>query len=217
MARRIWLVAGVGLLCVAGVLALLQVVIARVEPLPVYMALPDVTLTDQDGRVFPLSQTRGKVMVMGIIFTNCPDICPLITLRMKQIQQRVQNAGVTDQVQLVSFTVDPERDSASILKQFGTVFQIDWANWVFLTGSSDQIQLLVKGLKVYVERVYYIDGTPVPESALNASATKNTFYLVNHTDRLFLIDRRGNVRALLPGSQTNVDDAMPLIQQLVRE
>ena len=217
MARRIWLVAGVGLLFVAGVLALLQIVIARVEPLPVYLALPDVTLTDQDGRTFPLSQTRGKVVVMGIIYTNCSDICPLITSRMRQIQQKIQAAGVTDQVQLVSFTVDPERDSPSVLKQFGTVFQVDWANWVFLTGSSDQIQMLVKGLKVYVERVYYIDGTPVPESVFNASASKNAFYEVNHTDRLFLIDRRGNVRALLPGSQTNVDEAMPLIQQLVRE
>ena len=217
MARRIWLMAGVGLLFVAGILALLQIVIARVEPLPVYMALPDVTLTDQDGRAFPLSQTRGRVVVMSLIYTNCPDICPLITSRMKQIQQRIQAAAVTDQVQLVTFTVDPERDSTSVLKQFGTVFQVDWANWVFLTGSSDQIQMLVKGLKVYVERVYYIDGTPVPESALNASAAKNAFYLVNHTDRLFLIDRRGNVRAFLPGSQTNVDEAMPLIQQLVRE
>ena len=217
MARRIWLVAGVGLLFVAGVLALLQIVIVRVEPLPVYMALPDVTLTDQDGRTFPLSQTRGKVVVMGIIFTNCPDVCPLITSRMKQIQQRIQAAGVTEQVQLISFSVDPERDSTSVLKQFGTVFQVDWANWAFLTGSSDQVQILVKGLKVYVERVYYIDGTPVPESALNAPPSKNTFYLVNHTDRLFLIDRKGDVRALLPGSQTNVDEAMPLIQQLVRE
>jgi protein SCO1 len=217
MARRIWLVAGVGLLFVAGILALLQIVIARVEPLPVYMALPDVTLTDQDGRAFPLSQTRGKVVVMGIIYTNCSDICPLITSRMRQIQQKVQAAGVTDQIQLVSFTVDPEHDSPSVLKQFGTAFQVDWANWALLTGSSDQVQMLVKGLKVYVERVYYIDGTPVSESVFNASASKNASYEVNHTDRLFLIDRKGNVRALLPGSQTNVDEAIPLIQQLVRE
>ncbi len=217
MARRMWLVAGIGLLCLAVILAILQIVIARVEPLPVYMALPDVTLTDQAGRAFPLSQTRGKVVVMGIIFTNCPDICPLITARMKQIQQRVQTAGVSNQVELVSFSVDPERDSPAVLKQFGTIYQIDWANWVLLTGSADQVQTLVNGLKVYVERVYYRDGTPVPPSAFDEANLKNAYYSINHTDRLFLIDRKGNVRALLPGSQTNVDEAMPLIQQLVRE
>ena len=63
-------------------------------------------------------------------------------------------------------------------------------------------------------RVYYIDNTPVPETALPNPAP-GTPYLVDHTDRLFLIDRQGQVRALQPGSRTNVGEAMPLIRQLV--
>ena len=66
-----------------------------------------------------------------------------------------------------------------------------------------------------MERVYYINNTPVPEFSLQNPVT-NTYYLVNHTDRLFLIDRQGNVRNLQPGSRTDVNEAVRIIQQLVK-
>ncbi len=204
------------LLFLAGAGALYQIIAPRLQPLPVYMALPQVTLTDQDGQTFDLNQTRGKVVVLSLIYTHCPDICPLTTAKMKQIQDRLQSAGLSHQVQLVTFTVDPQRDTPQVLKRFAGVFNVDPSNWVFLTGASDQIQVLIKTLGLYVERVYYINNTPVPESALPNPVT-STDYLVNHTDRLFLIDRQGNVRALQPGSRTDVNNAMQLIQQLVQE
>jgi protein SCO1/2 len=206
---------GLGLLLLAGAGALYQIVAPRLRPLPVYMALPQVTLTDENGGTFDLNQTRGKVVVLSLIYTHCPDICPLTTAKMKQIQERVQSAGLRDQVQLVTFTVDPERDRPEVLKRFAGVFHVDPVNWVFLTGTSDQIDILIKDLGLYVERVYYFDGTPIPESSLSQPA-EGTFYLVNHTDRLFLVDRQGNVRAFQPGSRTDVDKAMQLIQRLVQ-
>ena len=83
-----------------------QIVAPLVRPLPVYMALPPVVLTDQDGRPFALDQTRGKVVVLSPIYTHCPDICPITTAKLKQIQDQLQAAGLSDQVQLVTFTVD---------------------------------------------------------------------------------------------------------------
>jgi protein SCO1/2 len=216
MSRTLWKKIGVGLLLFAGAGALYQIVAPRLQPLPVYMALPEVKLTDQDGRTFDLNQTRGKIVVLSPIYTHCPDICPLTTAKMKQIQERVQTTGLSSQIQLVTFTVDPERDRPEVLKRFAENFDFDPSNWVFLTGTSDQIHVLIKGLGLYVERVYYVDGTPVPETSLPHPAA-DTPYLVNHTDRLFLIDRQGNVRALPPGSRTNVDDALQLIQRLVHE
>jgi protein SCO1 len=207
---------GISLLFLAGAGGLYQIVAPRLLPLPVYMALPEVKLIDQDGRSFDLNQTRGKVVVLSLIYTHCPDICPLTTAKMKQIQESVQTAGLSDQVQLVTFTVDPERDRPEVLKRFAGAFNFDPSNWVFLTGTSEQIDILIKGLALYVQRVYYVNDTPVPEGSLPQPAA-DTPYLINHTDRLFLIDRQGNVRALPPGSRTNVDDAMQLIQQLVRE
>lgn len=215
MSRTLWMRVGVGLLFLAAAGALYQVAAPRLRPLPVYMALPDVTLMDEEGGTFDLSQTRGKVVVLSLIYTHCPDICPLTTAKMKQIQERIQSAGLRDQVQLVTFTVDPERDRPDVLKRFAGVFHVDPGNWVFLTGTTDQIDILIKDLGLYVERIYYIEGTPVPESSL-PDPPADTSYLVNHTDRLFLVDRQGDVRALQPGSRTDVDEAMRLIQKLVQ-
>ncbi len=207
---------GAGLLFLAGAGALYQIVAPRLQPLPVYMALPEAKLIDENGQPFDLNQTRGKVVVVSLIYTHCPDICPLTTAKMKQIQEGVQAAGLSNQVQLVTFTVDPQRDNPDVIKGFASAYDFDPSNWVFLTGTSDQIDILIKGLNLYVQRVYYVNNTPVPETALTQPAA-DTPYLVNHTDRMFLIDRQGNVRALPPGSRTNVNDAMQLIQQLVKE
>lgn len=217
MQARIWFRLGVGLLALAAVGAAFFIVMPRVQPLPIYWALPDATLVDQDGRPFSLSQTRGKVVVVSMIYTYCPDICPLTTSRMKQIQERVKAGGLADQVTLVTFTIDPERDRPEILTQYARVRQADLANWVFLTGEPAQIQELTKQLKVYTERVYMVNGTRVVETATTPPLPTNTVYLVNHTDRLFLVDRQGNVRALPPGSRTDVGEAMQLIRQLVGE
>jgi protein SCO1/2 len=216
MSRSLWMKIGASLLFLAAASVLYQIVAPRLQPLPVYMALPEVKLIDENGQTFDLNQTRGKIVVLSLIYTHCPDICPLTTAKMKQIQQGVQSARLSNQVQLVTFTVDPVRDSPEVLKRFASAYDFDPSNWVFLTGSSDQIDILIKGLNLYVQRVYYINDTPVPETELPQPATDNP-YLVNHTDRMFLIDRQGKVRALPPGSRTNVGDAMKLIQQLVKE
>ncbi len=216
MSRTLWTKIGVGLLLLATGAALYRIVASRFLPLPVYMALPAATLIDQDGRAFALNQTRGKVVVLSLIYTHCPDICPLTTAKMKQMQDRIQAAGLSVQVQLVTFTVDPERDRPEVLKRFAAAFGADPRNWVFLTGASDQIQRLITGLNLYVKRVYYVNDAPVP-AELVPRLPRDTPYFVNHTDRIFLIDRQGKVRAFLPGSRTNVEDAMPLLQRLVHE
>lgn len=216
MSRSLWLKIGLSLLFAAGAAALYMIVAPLVQPLPVYMALPDVTLIDQEEETFDLAQTRGKVVVLSPIYTYCPDICPLTTAKMKLIQERIQSAGLDDQVQLVSFTMDPERDSPKVLKRFSGAFNADHSNWVFLTGTTAQINVLLDSLDLYVERVYYINNTPVPEDALT-NPEADTPYLINHSDLIFLVDRQGNVRAFPPGSRTDVDDVMQLIQKLVDE
>jgi protein SCO1 len=215
MSRTLWMRFGVGLISLAVAGVLYDIISPFVLPLPTFMALPNVTLIDQDKQIFNLKQTRGKIVALSPIYTHCPDICPITTAKMKQLQDLIQAAGLSGQVQLVTFTVDPERDSPEVLNKFAGRFHAHQDNWIFLSGTSDQIHILIKDLSLYVERVYYINGTPVPESSF-PQPTADTFYLVNHTDRLFLIDRQGNVRAFLPGSRTNVDNAMQLIRELVQ-
>lgn len=217
MPKRIWFGVGVGLLALAALGAAYLIIAPRVEPLPILWALPDTLLIDQDGRPLSLSQTRGKVAAVGLIYTYCPDICPLTTARMKTLQDRIQAAGLSDQVRLVTFSIDPERDTPAVLKQYAQVRRVDLSNWVFLTGAPDQVQQLIERLKVYTERVYIVNGTPIPARAMTAPLSSTAAYLVYHTDRVFLVDRRGNVRALVSGSQMDVEDALRLIRQLLDE
>jgi protein SCO1/2 len=163
MSRTLWMKIGVGLLFLAGASALYQIVAPSLLPLPVYMALPEAKLIDENGQAFDLNQTRGKVVVLSLIYTHCPDICPLTTAKMKQIQEGVQSAGLSNQVQLVTFTVDPQRDTPDVIKRFASAYNFDPSNWVFLTGTSDQINILIKGLGLYVQRVTSTSGGyPLP-------------------------------------------------------
>ena len=214
MSQKSWIRIGIGLLLLSIATLLYQIIAPKIQPLPIYMTIPAVTLTDQDGQPFDLIQTRGKVVILSPIYTHCPDICPLTTGKLKQLQDNLKGAGLSSQVQFVTFTVDPDRDTPDVLKRFSAAFNVDRTNWVFLTGTSEQIQIMIKTLGIYVERVYYIQNTPFPESSLQQLPT-DAFYLVNHSDILFLVDRQGRVRALPPGSRTDINDAINLVRQLV--
>jgi len=102
MSRTLWLRLGVGLIVLAAAVTAYQLIASRIpQPLPVLMTVPEVTLTDQNGQAFDLKQTRGKMVVLSLIYTHCPDICPVTTAKMKQIQDQVHLAGWDAQVQLV--------------------------------------------------------------------------------------------------------------------
>lgn len=214
MSRSAWLRLGLGLLSLAPVVVLYGVVAPRILPLPVHMALPEATLIDEEGHPFALSRTRGQVVVLSLIYTHCPDVCPLTTSKMKRIQERLRQEGLDRQVQLLSFTVDPERDRPEVLHRFAGGFEIDPSNWTFLTGAPDEVRRLMAGLGIYAARAR-LDGTLIPDSSLAGGAAGSEPYLVNHTDRLFLIDRQGRVRALSPGSQAEVDHVMRIIRRLI--
>ncbi|WP_352429446.1 SCO family protein [Thermoflexus sp.] len=214
MPRGFWLGVGLALLFVAAAGAAKVALDLRAEALPVYTTVPDWPFTDQDGRTFRLGQTRGKVVVLGMIYTHCPDVCPLITARMRELQQQAAAEGLADQVFFVTITFDPERDTPEVLRRYAEVRKVDFRNWAFLTGDLPTIQHLTQVLGIYTERVYLINGTPVSGTPAPGAGLH---YFINHTDRLFLVDRQGRVRALLPGSRTDPAEAMRKIRALLRE
>jgi len=216
MPGRTWVRIGFSLIGVAMFGLLYLLIVPKVSPLPTYMALPSLTLVDQEGNSFNLDQTRGSIVVLSPIYTHCPDVCLLTTANMRQIYDQIRQLGLDNQVFFVSVSIDPQRDTPEVLKRFANSFKVDFDDWVFLTGSQEQIDTLAQTLGVYVERVYYIDKTPVPETAMSLPV-ENIPYLVNHTDRIFLVDRTGNVRALPPGSRADVEETVRLIKTLVKE
>ena len=88
---------------------------------------------DQEGKRFSKSDLKGKVWVADFIFTSCDDVCLPMTSNMSKLQKMLKDAGMKD-VELVSFSVDPEVDKPQVLKAFGNQFHIDYSNWHLLTG-----------------------------------------------------------------------------------
>src|SRR4051812_44215844 len=83
------------------------------------------TFTDHNGKPFGLEDLKGKVWVANFIFTNCDDVCLPMTANMKKIQDEVKNEGIQN-IEFVSFSVDPTIDTPEVLIGFGNMFQVDY-------------------------------------------------------------------------------------------
>jgi protein SCO1 len=122
----------------------------RKEPLPRLGAVPAFSLTDQKGSAFTRQTLAGQTWVAAFMFTRCPTICPRITARMKDLQQRAKTAGVP--IRLVSFTVDPEHDTPPVLSSYARGNSVDESTWTFATGDHRMLaETAVKGFKMALE------------------------------------------------------------------
>lgn len=95
--------------------------------------IEDFTFSNQDGESVSKADLKGKVWVSSFIFTNCADVCPPMTANMAKLQDMIKEEGLED-VEIVSFSVDPAVDSPEVLKEYGKKFNADFKNWSFLTG-----------------------------------------------------------------------------------
>jgi protein SCO1 len=133
-------------------------------------AVADFNLSDQDDRPFKFTSTRGKLVLVTFIFTTCPDVCPLLTAKLSAIQRTLEENKFRDYF-LLSITTDPERDSATALKQYGRHFKADFRRWSFLTGPRQE---LTKAWKLF-----------------GVNVTKNESEQVQHTSLTTLVNRQG--------------------------
>ena len=106
---------------------------AHVQRLPAIGPAPDFTLTSQNGVPMSLREFRGKVVAVAFIFASCTDICPMLTANMARVKDKLGSAFGSD-IAFVSITVDPERDTPEVLKQYAENFNADVKGWSFLTG-----------------------------------------------------------------------------------
>jgi len=96
--------------------------------------IEDFTFTNQDGEQISKSDDLdGEFWIADFIFTNCETVCPPMTANKARLQQLLKDEGLED-IQLVSFSVDPERDKPDVLKKYGKERGIEFDNAHFLTG-----------------------------------------------------------------------------------
>ncbi len=98
---------------------------------------PTFALRDPDGRAVRLEDYRGKVVVLWFIYTFCPDVCPLQSDAIADIQEQINRTPMRDIVQFVSITTDPARDTPEVLGTYGSQHGLDPANWTILTSGPE--------------------------------------------------------------------------------
>jgi protoheme IX farnesyltransferase len=148
---------------------------------PLY-PVPEFQLTERSGKSVSNTDLRGKVWVASFVFVRCPGPCPQVTATMARLQKELELTSNSD-LRLVTFTVDPERDNPKELKEYADRYQADPERWLFLTGQSEAElhKLITDGFKVLAKR---------------AANPKDEF---DHSSRLVVVDRAGNIRDYFDG------------------
>jgi protein SCO1/2 len=172
--------------------------------LPVKGEFPDVTLIDQSGRDFSLSEVRGKVLVVAYIYTNCPDICHIISKKMNVFKEQIKKSGLQDRVYFISITFDPERDTPEVLRHHAEMMNLDLHNWVFLTGDENAVNATLK-----------VAGMEAIKDPVDSSGNGEHSYLISHRDRISLADKNGRIRKHYKGSEFNPDELLEDIKRLL--
>ncbi|MBN9563485.1 MAG: SCO family protein [Alphaproteobacteria bacterium] len=98
---------------------------------------PPFKLDDPSGHAIGLTDLRGKIVVLNFIYTSCPDVCPLESERIAQIQQMIKPTALQNRVRFISVTADPVRDTFDVMKAYGALHGLDPVNWTFLTSGAD--------------------------------------------------------------------------------
>jgi protein SCO1 len=150
-----------------------EVTALRQRSISAYGTVPGFQLTNQNGQPFGSAQLSGKIWIADFIYTTCPGPCPMISGRMSELQKPLDKTDV----HLVSFSVDPEKDTPDVLRGYADKLQVEPGRWDFLTGAKSAIyKLSHDGFKLAVSDGGDAQGIPV------------------HSTRMVLVDRHGQIR-----------------------
>ena len=138
--------------------------------LPSYGVVPDFTLSDQSGRTFHSKQALdGKVWLANFMFTTCAGPCPRMTSQFRKVRDDVQDHP---ELRMVSFTIDPVRDTPEALAAYGKSFGANPDKWFFLTGSQKDLHHLSRNIFMLGD----VDGN------------------LEHSLRFVVVDRQSRIR-----------------------
>ena len=161
--------------------------------------LPDVVLTNQNGKNLQLAKYRGEVVALTFIYTRCP--LPDFCIRMSSSFARVQKALASDKSlrnkwHLVSISFDPKFDSPKVLKSYSQSYTADLSTWDFVTTSEQSLAKLAEGLDLYVQ--------------------PGEGGLIDHTLRTILLDQDGRLVKVIKGNDWTPEDLANDIRNLIK-
>jgi protein SCO1/2 len=164
----------------------------------VFHQVPDFRLTSQTGATVTQQDLAGKVYVANFFFASCTDVCKKMSANLLEVQEAFKNEP---RVRIVSYTVDPDRDTVSVLNAYAATYGANAEQWYFLTGPRPQIYELAR------------EGYKVP--AMQAPSLIPDFI---HSEKLMLVDEEKHVRGIYDGtSPEEVDRLVTEIKVLLHE
>ncbi|WP_182301106.1 SCO family protein [Cohnella cholangitidis] len=168
--------------------------------LPIVKAAPDFVLQNIDNTLMTASVNKGKVVLMEFMFTSCPDICPLTTYKMVQLQEQLKQKNMFgNQVRFVAVTFDPERDTPEVLRDYAQRMNMDSSGWYILRGEEEQTKKIAAEYGIMVQNLG--DGQ-----------------FVHTVTSLNLIDSEQRIRKVYAmGEEMNSEEIMKDIESLLAE
>lgn len=151
---------------------------APADRLAVIDRMPEFTLTDPDGRAVRSADLKGRVLLVGFVFTTCSGSCPATTARMAAVQGELRRRGLLDpaRVRFVSITLDPKRDTPEAFARYARLYDLDRNTWSLLTGPEADVNRTVADWGMWAK--------PAPNGQLD------------HPSRIFLVDPAGRIREI---------------------
>jgi protein SCO1/2 len=137
-------------------------------------------LINQENESFTEREIEGKICVADFFFTSCPGICLEMTNSMADIQKEFIN---DDEIQLLSHSVTPEKDSVPVLKEYAEEKKVNFKRWKLLTGDKDEIYDLGR-------KYYFVEEDEGVKRG-------NDVFL--HTENFILIDKQRHIRGIYNG------------------
>ncbi len=175
-------------------------------PLPIFSQIPDFNLLNEQGKPISLQAMKNKIWVGNFIFTSCAGTCPMLTRRMKRVEAAILEEAKQRPdlpLRILSFSVDPERDTPEKLKEYGKLFEVNPNYWSFLTGDVEQIsKTVVEGFKISMKKVALASPAPDQEN--------QTDFDVIHGEKFVLVDASGQIRGYYDSDRAG-------ITQLIRD
>jgi protein SCO1/2 len=170
---------------------------SSLEMLGAYGEVPDFALTERSGRQISRADLFGKVWIADFFYTECPDVCPLLSTHMARLQDALAQAP---DVRLVSISVDPEHDTPETLRAYGKDLGVKPERWTLLTGDPVTVRtVVVDGFKTPLERAV---ATPASQIA--------------HTGKVVLVDGSGGIRGYYDTDETGLNEVFNRAQHVLR-
>ena len=169
-----------------------ELVDTTVQYISKYHTISDFSFTNQNGKSITQKDYEGKIYVADFFFTSCKSICPKMTTNLVEVQKAFLD---NSKVKLLSFSVMPDVDSVSVLKEYAKINSVIDSKWNLVTGDKKAIYAMARKSYLAVKQ-----GKP------------EELYDMVHTENFVLVDSKRRIRGFYDG--TKKEEIQRLIEDI---